>query len=694
MRAFKEAGAGGRVAAQDHRVRRGREARASIGGEVGGGLPSAAAVAMGLGEVVAGCLSCGPALASSQRATCSCSSARRASAAPGRPPRGSARARTERVLPGEVGAVRPDELLAARARRGGPGHRGPDRAAAGSCGPPPRRPRAAPARPGRAARCGPRARPGCWAGSRRRRRRRPRAARGTAGCPRRSRRSGRPPPGAISPAPGRAAARRPPGARRARARGSACGAAHAGRPRAARAARRRRSRIGCAAEKMARYSTRSSSVGSAQWTSSTHDHERALAPPAPRAAGAPPRPSPPACAGPSDRPSRRSTLRAAGLVAASSVGDALAPAQLRDDLGQRPVGHVLAVGGAAAGDDRRVERRGELVREPRLADPGRPDTLTSRHARSSRGLVDARAAAELAPRPTNGPRAGGRARRRSSSSRQPAAAGAARRSPRRGRARRRSPSEDLAGRGGRLQRGRDAERLAGVARRREPPPTNTSPASTPSPHAAPASRSSSAARTARSASSSCSSREPEHADHRVAAPTPSTAPPWRSITARRRPGRAGVQRPRGRAARRGGPGVRATLTSRRAGRLAAGAGAGRVGARRGRGRRRRQRRILREDRPLERAQPLARLDPELVDERAARVLVGLQRVGLAVAAVEREHQLAAQPLAVRVLGDQRLAARRPARRGGRARAAPRRAPRAPRPAAPPAARARGWANGS
>ena len=57
---------------------------------------------------------------------------------------------------------------------------------------------------------------------------------------------------------------------------------------------------------------------------------------------------------------------------------------------------------------------------------------------------------------------------------------------------------------------------------------------------------------------------------------------------------------------------------------------------------------------LEPAQALARLDPELADEGVPRVLVRLQRIRLAVAAVEREHQLAAKPLAVRVLADQRL----------------------------------------
>ena len=63
---------------------------------------------------------------------------------------------------------------------------------------------------------------------------------------------------------------------------------------------------------------------------------------------------------------------------------------------------------------------------------------------------------------------------------------------------------------------------------------------------------------------------------------------------------------------------------------------------------------MRQDRLLEIAQPLARLDPKLIDQRPACVLVGLQRVRLAVGAIKREHQLRAQALAVGMLGDQRL----------------------------------------
>ena len=79
-----------------------------------------------------------------------------------------------------------------------------------------------------------------------------------------------------------------------------------------------------------------------------------------------------------------------------------------------------------------------------------------------------------------------------------------------------------------------------------------------------------------------------------------------------------------------------------------------LGCRRGGHGRQVQPRVLGENRLLELPQALARLDPELVGQRAAGVAVGLQRVGLAVAAVQREHQLRAQALAVRVLGDQAL----------------------------------------
>jgi hypothetical protein len=73
-----------------------------------------------------------------------------------------------------------------------------------------------------------------------------------------------------------------------------------------------------------------------------------------------------------------------------------------------------------------------------------------------------------------------------------------------------------------------------------------------------------------------------------------------------------------------------------------------------RGGRRRELRVLLEDPLLERPQLVARLDPELVDEQPAAGGECRERLGLAPGAVEREHQLAAQALAVRMLGDQLL----------------------------------------
>src|SRR5262249_28789713 len=67
-----------------------------------------------------------------------------------------------------------------------------------------------------------------------------------------------------------------------------------------------------------------------------------------------------------------------------------------------------------------------------------------------------------------------------------------------------------------------------------------------------------------------------------------------------------------------------------------------------------ERRILLKDRGLETAQRLARLEPELVDEERTPGAVRLERVRLPSGAVEREHELAAQPLAQRIALDQRL----------------------------------------
>ena len=67
-----------------------------------------------------------------------------------------------------------------------------------------------------------------------------------------------------------------------------------------------------------------------------------------------------------------------------------------------------------------------------------------------------------------------------------------------------------------------------------------------------------------------------------------------------------------------------------------------------------QRGVLVENRPLEALQLRARVDAELLDQDPAPLLIGLERLGLASRAVERDHQLPARPLAQRILGDKRL----------------------------------------
>ena len=64
--------------------------------------------------------------------------------------------------------------------------------------------------------------------------------------------------------------------------------------------------------------------------------------------------------------------------------------------------------------------------------------------------------------------------------------------------------------------------------------------------------------------------------------------------------------------------------------------------------------IVIEDLMLESLQSLARLEAELLSERTATLLVGAQRFGLSSRPVEREHELSAQPLSKRLLGDELL----------------------------------------
>jgi hypothetical protein len=65
-------------------------------------------------------------------------------------------------------------------------------------------------------------------------------------------------------------------------------------------------------------------------------------------------------------------------------------------------------------------------------------------------------------------------------------------------------------------------------------------------------------------------------------------------------------------------------------------------------------RILAQDRAVQLLQRRAGLDPEFVDEHAPRVVVDLERFRLPARSVEREHQLAAEPLTKRVLVGERL----------------------------------------
>ena len=67
-----------------------------------------------------------------------------------------------------------------------------------------------------------------------------------------------------------------------------------------------------------------------------------------------------------------------------------------------------------------------------------------------------------------------------------------------------------------------------------------------------------------------------------------------------------------------------------------------------------QLRILQEDRPLELLELDARLQPELVIQEPPCLPIDLEPFGLAAAAVEREHELCAEALAVRVLGSERV----------------------------------------
>ena len=62
---------------------------------------------------------------------------------------------------------------------------------------------------------------------------------------------------------------------------------------------------------------------------------------------------------------------------------------------------------------------------------------------------------------------------------------------------------------------------------------------------------------------------------------------------------------------------------------------------------------MREDPPLQLAELLAGLEPELLDERRSRVAIRRERLGLAARAIQRQHQLAREALAQRMRPDRR-----------------------------------------
>jgi hypothetical protein len=70
--------------------------------------------------------------------------------------------------------------------------------------------------------------------------------------------------------------------------------------------------------------------------------------------------------------------------------------------------------------------------------------------------------------------------------------------------------------------------------------------------------------------------------------------------------------------------------------------------------RRRQLGVLSEDPPFQLLQRATRLDAQLLDELPARVRVDLERLPLPSRSIESQHQLTAEPLAQRLLGDEAL----------------------------------------
>ncbi len=153
------------------------------------------------------------------------------------------------------------------------------------------------------------------------------------------------------------------------------------------------SRIGAPQERSATCSIRSRNVSSPHWMSSKTTTSGAAAP-APASSGTPRR-SPPPTSPPSVSPSSERIAAAAASSAGSSV-------ELLQHLDHRPVGDPLAVGEAAAPDDRRVDDARDSATSRDLPTPGLAD---------DRHQLAAPLDAARAPTPPAGSRARARDRR-------------------------------------------------------------------------------------------------------------------------------------------------------------------------------------------------------------------------------------------------------------------------------------------
>ena len=154
------------------------------------------------------------------------------------------------------------------------------------------------------------------------------------------------------------------------------------------------SRIGAPEERSATCSIRSRNVSSPHWMSSKTTTSGRSPQPAPASCGRPRR-SPPPTSPPRVSPSSERIAAAA----ASSGGQHV---ELLQHLDDRPVGDPLAVGEAAAADDRRLDRGQTSATSRDLPTPASPTTVTSSQRCSACARSHAsRRSASSRSRPTN-----------------------------------------------------------------------------------------------------------------------------------------------------------------------------------------------------------------------------------------------------------------------------------------------------